>query len=578
MNPPPLLCNPARWPPEITDRLVVFIAQEQSSEIESTQCAQTQTLSSILKVCHTWRNSARHHLSQHLCLTTNRCLSRQHQPRMAAPHTAKLKTSLAGIVSGDFLSTHLHPTTVYPRVATLCIDIASPGPKDLAQPVADDTEIQHNTIHVYKYLMGLFPNISKLCFEAYPQRSSLWTLLTSSLYSRLALHVQRHNHRRMVPGNTSTFVSHGTSLSSHHSPVVLGGLAAITIGMVTLSEDGVIEVVHRNASTLRSLSIRYSRSPQALGLVETNDGQPVIYPQLQSLAFGIYTGVAIPNRNTCWFQPFPKLQSISIPGVYPFANTVLLDNARKSYKSVSLAVSSHLLDSFKDTEFFNIGNAFVGLQHLDVHALPVDDPFLFAGTLVDDGLQPRNVSTCVDLVLGASADGVPSIRLDLGNALDIGDFIRRVEQTAESHTKMRTLDLGSTRLNLRQAKALLSALPGLSTLKYTASETLDDEQAWVTSKVSVSEITVDMECTGVPNYIRARYLASLGADLTLLMRINVVGQTNHGDELLDTYNDYINEESEFFRTPQTDHLHACSLVKYRKRLIDADYLYADLLI
>ncbi|KAJ2843508.1 hypothetical protein J3B02_005241, partial [Coemansia erecta] len=55
--------------------------------------------------------------------------------------------------------------------------------------------------------------------------------------------------------------------------------------MVTWSEDGIIEIVHHSSQTLRSLSILYSRSTQAFGLVESSEGLPVVYPQLESLTF-----------------------------------------------------------------------------------------------------------------------------------------------------------------------------------------------------------------------------------------------------------------------------------------------------
>ncbi|KAJ1821345.1 hypothetical protein LPJ75_000738, partial [Coemansia sp. RSA 2598] len=515
------------------------------------------TLADIRQVCRTWSHSTRRYISQHLCLTASRCLS-QKQINSNAPRLANIDTSLASIISGEFVNTHMSQGITYWNVDTLCINVTSPRPKDIVQLEANEAEIQQSANNLCKRLTALFPNARRIQFELTPHRSAAWTALTSTLYTKLLQRIQANNRLREIPRCISTFVSHGMSLSTQHMPAIGGGLTKISIGMVTWSEDGIVETIHRNAQTLQTLSIKYSRSTQTLGFIVSSEGMSIVYPQLEFLSLGVYAGVAIPNRFTCGFQPFPNLTTLELPGVYPFANSILLDNAKKRYKSMSLAVSSHFLDSFKHARLFASTDAFEQLQYLEINALPIDDPFLFPGDLVDDGLLPRNIATCIDLVLSAYESGVPSIKLDLGSSLNPDEFIQHIKAAKAPLTKkLCSLDLGSTKLTMLQAKTLLSTLPDLSVFKYS-SQGCDPEDHAVIDKdaVALSEITVTIDAVGLSLQETAQYLASLCVDLSSLLRVNVIGKAAYNFGLLDAFRDVINEDQRYLRSPQTDHLHS----------------------
>ncbi|KAJ1722153.1 hypothetical protein LPJ53_003389 [Coemansia erecta] len=271
-------------------------------------------------------------------------------------------------------------------------------------------------------LIRTFPNIQTLCFHSSPDSSPIHCMYSTYAYSLLAGYANAHPHCSL-----KTFIGYhiyGNMLSTPDIPVIHGGLTHLSLGKIVWNEDGIIEAAHRNASTLKMLSVTYARTTQVLGLVVDAEGQQVVYPELVKLTLGVCNGVPMEIREICPFNPFPKLQHLSIPGAFPFANGNMLNS--KKLKTLVLAVSNHSLKTLKHTAVFSGRRK---LQYVDIRTLPVEDPALFPMVESSESnvLSEANSVLCQEFVLNTvSSEPFSKARLNLGSSLDASGFISRL--------------------------------------------------------------------------------------------------------------------------------------------------------
>ncbi|KAJ2380231.1 hypothetical protein GGI05_006377 [Coemansia sp. RSA 2603] len=361
-------------------------------------------------------------------------------------------------------------------------------------------------------------------------------------------------------------------LSIPHIPVVHAGLTHLSLGKIIWSEDGIVETVHRNASTLKVLSVAYARTTQALGLVVNAQEQPVIFPELVKLNLRIHSGVPMENREICSFNPFPKLQHLEIPGAFPFANGNLLNS--KHLKTLVLGVSNHSLKTLRHTAVFSGKRNF---EYVDIRMLPIEDPALFpmADFTESTGLSEINLTLCYNLVL-SSVSSVPffKVRIDLGLLLDVSNFISHIPENCN----ISELDLGSSVLSLNQATQLIAALPRLVHLKYTLPSIEDStSDIPVIHHEKLEQITVTTAASAETCINDADYLAYMCFRVKSLLRLNVYAKESCREIISKQFWQKLVALDPFLEKVIPSHLSFASLLKFKREElpVDVNCVYTD---
>ncbi|KAJ1945865.1 hypothetical protein GGF37_001484 [Kickxella alabastrina] len=525
----------------------------------------------MLGTCTTWSQSVHRELSKHICLSLSTQRNRHTLENIRNVHLARkvnIEILVNDIINGAFIGKHTVDME-FDRVEHLELCITQEEPRPTVRNESDWLLRRQQTKPFIALIIKMFPNIHTLSMRSNPNRSILWAEATTSIFSSLSSYILA---RQEVP--ELIFAAYGCSLSSHHIPVVTAGLTQIKLGMVTWSEEGHVEVVHRSRATLRKLEISYARTTQCLGLVCAPSGEPIFYPQVTHLRFGVYSGVAINLRNRCPHQPFPKLEHLQFPGVFPFANDTLFRGIEKRLKSLTLAVSSHGLELFKKSQL-SAPNCYTQLKSVDIHILPIEDPFLIPGQLNDDGLSNADIENSQRLALTVGS-GLTSVRIDLGAEASKQSLFNQIRISPHAGT-IKMLDLGATQLTIDEIDELTRLLPNLVHLKYTIKSILD---SGVAVSVHSNQRTGGKLCQltlmtnaapKIADHLGA-YVASVCAHFKSVIRFNVLSDVECKMELVTAYKTIINTELRY-QSKENMHLHHSTLVRFKKNVVDPNYLY-----
>ncbi|KAJ1797869.1 hypothetical protein LPJ59_002861 [Coemansia sp. RSA 2399] len=229
------------------------------------------------------------------------------------------------------------------------------------------------------HLAALFPNVRHVELQNGKVRSLVGAAMVGALYQALV--------NKSYGGEQTVEYSAWHRLTQVDRLPVVQGLTSLCINQVVHGAGTPIELAVRNAQTLEKMDITLGMSFLCSSLVVDAAQMPIQYPRLRWLQLAVFGGVPFEHRHTCAAHTFPALRHLRLPGVYPFSNAAILEGCAGTLESLCLGVSHHMYHPY--TELFGLlSTKYVRLKHVELHALPADDPYLLPGIVTNESTEP----------------------------------------------------------------------------------------------------------------------------------------------------------------------------------------------
>ncbi|KAJ2803295.1 hypothetical protein H4S07_004491 [Coemansia furcata] len=241
----------------------------------------------------------------------------------------------------------------------------------------------------------------------------------------------------------SSIEVHWPTHASQSPPIAVAGLSGIYVS--NPKDVCVVQaLIHKNATTLKSLSIAKTPPSTFINVFETSYGEAVAYPILEKLTISGMSKVPKP-KYILEDSPvlLPQLVDLSVKWGHPFHDDVLFRGNNATLKRVILML---------DTEFMTILNKFkvFGESRLQ-HAVLWNNP-LGQGVRVEQG------RLFCDIAL-SMASKVPSLTLQ--GRFPVEPVVDGITQRPVNHN-LRRLKLINSTLSFGSLLALIESLPNLN--------------------------------------------------------------------------------------------------------------------
>ncbi|KAJ2040372.1 hypothetical protein IW146_007255 [Coemansia sp. RSA 922] len=346
---------------------------------------------------------------------------------------------LVDIISGKaltLLKNSLYSAATFPIARTVHFNFTNNNSSDNGECVVEQEKVAENLICFIDALKPMFPRQNKIRIVPGVADSTIQNNIYAGFVQFVELMGSHHKQ-------SSIEVSWPTHVSQ--SPIVVTGLSSIDI--TKPRNVGLFEaLLHRNASTLKSLNIVNTPSETIINIFETSDGDPVAYPVLKKLVLTSMNKVPKP-KYSLEDSPvlLPKLVDLSVKWGHPFHDDVLFRGNNATLEQAILMLDTEFMAVLNKFKVFGQSNR-PRLQHVTVW----NDP-LSSGDKVEQG-------RLFSLFALDMASKVPSLILQ--SRFPAGVFVDGIMQQPAIHN-LRCLKLINATLSFGTLLTLIESLPNL---------------------------------------------------------------------------------------------------------------------
>ncbi|KAJ2740494.1 hypothetical protein GGI20_005775 [Coemansia sp. BCRC 34301] len=351
--------------------------------------------------------------------------------------------SFADVISGKALSllkSSIYLAATFPVARTVTIaftdnsDIASAGSECLVEHV----NVVESLTEFAEAVKSMLPRLNKIRIVTGVDEN----ILPYNFYAAFVEFVKLTH----AINNNSLLEVIWPRYASQASPTLVTGLSGIHI--IKPREASIVEaLIHKNASTLATLSISHIRSATYVNVFETPQGEAVAYPLLEKLVISSMDKVPKPKYSREHAPVLlPRLAKLSVKWGHPFHDDVLFRGNNATLKEVVLMLDIDFMTLLQKFKVFE-GASHSKLLRLTLWRNPL--------SVVDKDEQERLIC----LLALDMAPKVPSLYVQ--GRLKFGLLVAGITQNGPI-LSLQTLKLINSSLPFGSFLALVKSLPNLN--------------------------------------------------------------------------------------------------------------------
>ncbi|KAJ2488383.1 hypothetical protein IWW37_004846 [Coemansia sp. RSA 2050] len=204
------------------------------------------------------------------------------------------------------------------------------------------------------------------------------------------------------------------------------------------------------SKTLQKLVINYAHLNSVTRLFRTEQGEGVIYPNMQFLTLTDRC-ILVPSELPCTARvaPFPNLVSLRVDMLYPFGDDVMFRGNSATLQFMEVTPDPVLLTTLHNYKVFDEGK-YKALRHLCFNQV------------VNESIDTTAPAPMMAKFLGKLAEPVQTMSLNI--SIEAKDLVAMVAANKQGFHNLQILKARSAQMSLFDMLCLLKGLPSLATI------------------------------------------------------------------------------------------------------------------